>query len=185
MRASCSLIRPSFCFLIAFGPVATLIADDAPPAEIEVTQSIDGEPLDPQGRFSDNLTRQTPRYYVWRDTEGWHLRSASQRGRLVRFHGSIVLTGGTFNKLRPVGLETRGSAADSWQVAEDRSRVDFEIKTTSSFDGFDFTINDRDAFITFDLSMGNRKFLKRIYIGSDGQHPAKAEFTLPASRSSE
>ncbi len=179
------MVRIGICFLAAAWPAAVILADDAPAVTVDVTESIDGEPLDPQGRFSNDLTGQPPRYYVWRDSEGWHLRSASQRGRLIRFHGSITLTGGTFNKLRPVGLERRGSAADSWQVSEDRSRVDFEIKTTSSFDGFDFSVNDRDAYITFDLSMGNRKFLKRIYIGSDGQHPANAEFTLPASRTSE
>jgi hypothetical protein len=65
-------------------------------------------------------------------------------------------------------------------VADDRSQVEFEIQTTSSFDGFDFTVSD-DAYITFDLSIGNRKYPKRIFIGRDGQHPAEAKFTLPAA----
>lgn len=168
------------CLAIAFLTAATDgLASDA--AEVAITQSADGDPLDPSGRFSDDLTGQPPRYYVWRDSEGWHIRSASQRNRLIRFHGSITLIGGTFGKLRPVGLERRGGAADKWQLSEDRSQLEFEILTTSSFDGFDFSIDGSGAHVTFDLNMGKRKFPKRIYIGSEGQHPADAEFTLPAA----
>jgi hypothetical protein len=172
--------RAALC-LTVFLPGTLARGDDELTTDVEVSQSIDGEPLNPQGRFSDDLTGQPPRYYVWRDVEGWHLRTASQNNRLIKFTGSITLHGGTFSKLRSVGLERRGSAADTWTVAEDRSQVDFEILTTSSFDGFDFTVSDDDAYITFDLIMGKRKFPKRIFIGRDGQHPAETEFTLPAA----
>jgi hypothetical protein len=174
------MLRAAICLalLLLWGAAAS--ADDEPAADVEISQSIDGEPLNPQGRFSDDLTGQPSRYYVWRDVEGWHLRTASQRNRLSKFMGSIVLHGGTFSKLRPVGLERRGGGADDWTVAEDRSQVEFEIQTTSSFDGFDFTVSD-DAYITFDLTIGNRKYPKRIFIGRDGQHPAETKFTLPAA----
>ena len=92
-----------------------------------------------------------------------------ENARLIKFTGSITLQGGTFSKLREVGLERTGGAADSWTVAEDRSQVDFVILTTSSFDGFDFTVSGEDAFVTFNLIMGKRKFPKRIFIGRDGQ----------------
>lgn len=162
-------------------PSVVISADDDDAGEVEVSLSSDGEPLDPQGRYSDDLKNQPPRYYVWRDVEGWHLRTASQNARLIKFTGSITLQGGTFSKLREVGLERTGGAADSWTVAEDRSQVDFVILTTSSFDGFDFTVSGEDAFVTFNLIMGKRKFPKRIFIGRDGQHPAETEFTLPAT----
>lgn len=174
--------RAALCLTGLLLPEMAAFADDATIADVEVSQSIDGEPLNPQGRFSDDLTGQPPRYYVWRDAEGWHLRTASQNGRLIKFTGSVKLQGGTFSKLRSVGLERRGSAADRWTVAEDRSQVDFEILTTSSFDGFDLTVSDDDAYITFDLRMGNRKYPRRIFIGREGQHPAQTEFTLPAAR---
>jgi hypothetical protein len=174
------MLRAAPC-LLALLLLGTAAGADDETTEVEVSQSIDGEPLNPQGRFSDDLTGQTPRYYVWRDVEGWHLRTASQNGRLIKFTGSITLHGATFSKLRSVGLERRGGAADTWTVAEDRSQVDFEILTTSSFDGFDFTVSQDDAYITFDLTMGKRKFPKRIFIGRDGQHPAETEFTLPAA----
>jgi hypothetical protein len=161
------------------------LADDDAATQTGESLSIDGEPLNPRGRYSDTLVRQTPRYYVWQDTEGWHLRTASQRGRLIRFQGTIKVTGGTISKLREVGLERRGSGADTWTVSEDRTQVEFEIATTSSFDGFDFTITGADAQLEFDLSMGKRQFPKRIYIGRDGQHPAETKFTLAANRPSE
>lgn len=158
------------------------LAGDETPPESAASLTSDGEPLNPRGRYSDTLVQQTPRYYVWQDSEGWHLRTASQRGRLIRFQGSINVTGGTISKLREVGLERRGSAADAWTVSEDRTQVEFEIATTSSFDGFDFTITGAGAQLEFDLSMGKRQFPRRIYIGRDGQHPAETKFTLPANR---
>jgi hypothetical protein len=177
--------RAAPCLLLLLLSGMAARADDESTTEVEVSLSIDGEPLNPQGRFSDDLTGQPPRYYVWRDVEGWHLRTASQNNRLIRFTGSIALQGGTFSKLRTVGLERRGSAADTWTVSDDRTQVEFEILTTSSFDGFDFTVSEQDAYITFDLMMGKRKFPKRIFIGREGQHPAETEFTVPAAPATE
>jgi hypothetical protein len=177
-------MRRMVCLTVVFWMAgAEVRASDSP--RVEVTASIDGEVLDPSGRFSDDLTGQPPRYYVWRDSDEWRLRSASQRNRLIRFHGSIQLVGGTFGKLRPIGLERRGGAADKWTVSEDRTHLDFEILTTGSFDGFDFSVTGAGAHITFDLKMGKRPLPRRIYIGSEGQHPAEAEFTLPAARTAE
>lgn len=180
MRATCLTVLIGSMLCGGLG-----LADDDAPSESAQSPSIDGEPLNPRGRYSNTLVRQTPRYYLWQDSEGWHLRTASQQGRLIRFQGSITVSGGTIGKLREVGLERRGGAADTWTVSEDRTQVDFEIATAGSFDGFDFTISGAQAQIEFDLSMGKRQFPRRIYIGRDGQHPAETKFTLPASRPAE
>jgi len=140
----------------------------------------DGRAISPIGRFSDDLTGSPARYYVWSDREGWHLRTCSRGNVFGKFTGTIKLNGGTFNRLRQIGLERTGRRRDKWSVSEDRRTITFEIWTTSSFDGFDFDVNGMDSKVEFDLKIGDRKRPGRVFIGSDGLHPTGAKFEFPA-----
>ena len=139
------------------------------------------EDLSPLGKPEQNLVKvNNARYYIWHDSTGWHLRTASRR--VANFIGSIKLEGGSFRKLRTIGFETKGSAADCWGVNPERTELRFEIITAGSFDGFDFDIRGQDAEIVYDLKVFKTAAARadRIYIGRSGTHPKEAKFTLPA-----
>jgi hypothetical protein len=142
-------------------------ADKKPPA-----------PIDPRGRPDERLMKQERRYYVWQDAEGWHIRSASQY--LHKFAGTIRLAGGEFRKCRPVGLESKGSGADQWLLNKERTELQFVIKTSTSFDGFDFDCGRGTTEIEFDLTVSDKKEAKRIFIGREAVNPKSTTFKLPA-----
>ncbi|MEW4529309.1 hypothetical protein [Maioricimonas sp. JC845] len=137
--------------------------------------------LSPDGRPDQDLVKvKNARFYVWRETRGWRVRTASKG--LVKFSGSIRLKGGSFGKMRQIGLERKGKYADRWGVSPARDELQFEIYTGGSFDGFDFDVRGRDAKIEFDLRIGDakRKMPRRIYVGRDSAHPKESTFMLPA-----
>ena len=52
---------------------------------------------------------------------------------------------------------------------------------SNSFDGIDFTVNGNDATLTFEeLTIGERVYKNRIYVGEEGQHPEETTFSFPA-----
>jgi len=143
--------------------------------------------LSPTGRpVQDKVKVRTMRYFVWRDSSGWHLRTASPAKR--KFIGTIKLTDGTFGKMRPVGLEKSGKMADRWVVNKGRNEIKFEIYTAGSFDGFDFSAKgSRTAKVEFDLKFqdptktGTKPMAqpKKIFIGRREQHPKTGKFSFP------
>lgn len=149
-----------------------------PAAEFAV--DLEGEPIDPSHRFSDDLTKFPARYYVWYDDEGWHLRSTTPKN-VFKFEGKITVDGGTFGRMRTVGFERRGRYADSATASPDRTSIEFTIFTSTAFDGFDFTVNGSDARVTFEeLKIGRRVYRNRIFVGEEGQHPKETTFSFPA-----
>ncbi len=140
------------------------------------------KPLDPRGRADEKFIKVPVRYYVWHDAEGWHLRTASQKDQVRKFHGKIKLVGGTFNKLREIGLERKGKSADNSKVNAARTEIEFTIFTSGSFDGYDFTINGgKDARVEFALQRGGKERPDEIFVGGKGQHPDSGKFDFPAT----
>jgi hypothetical protein len=172
----------SFVVVFCTTPCARSEEEDQPgePAG-EFAVDMDDKPIDPNHRFSDDLTGQPARFYVWYDEEGWHLRSASRANRLRKFTGKVSVSGGRFGRMRAVGFERRGRYADSAQASRDRTAIQFTIYTSNSFDGFDFTVNGDDARVTFkELTIGQQVVRNRIYVGEQGQHPKETTFSFPA-----
>ncbi|QDU39108.1 hypothetical protein Mal4_34430 [Maioricimonas rarisocia] len=138
--------------------------------------------LDPDGRPDQDLVKvDNARYYVWREANGWHIRTAAKG--FLKFKGAIKLHRGTFGKVRQIGLETRGKYADRWAINASRNELRFEIYTGGSFDGFDFDVRGKDAEIEYDLRIGEagRRMQRRIFVGRNSAHPEKSTFTLPAA----
>ncbi len=159
-------------------PVDAATAESGAP---EDAVNKDGEPIDPSGRFSNDLIDESPRYFLWHDSSGWHLRTTSSRGTFSRFDGTIRVTDGALAKFRPIGLERRGRNPDKWELSEDRDELTFEIATNSGFDGFDFSVTGDDARVEFDLNIAKKPYRSRIIIGRDGEFPSKTKFSFAAS----
>lgn len=174
--------------MIALALCPALHAQPQPAAASTPAESgTDDDPPDPRGRPDEKFVKVPQRYYVWHDAEGWHLRTAAKQN-IRKFHGTIILKGGTFNKLREIGLERKGRYADVSRVSADRTKIEFTIYTSTSFDGYDFTIKgDPDARVEFELHRGGRDFPKEIFIGREGKHPAgvKFDFAVEPARGAE
>lgn len=167
--------------LSAVWALPPLLADDAPSPGNE--SPVTADPGAVRGKPEQNLVKvDNARYFVWHDSKGWHLRTAA-RAR-TQFSGSIRLGGGSFGKLRPIGLEATGKNPDRWVVNAERTEIRFEIHTVGSFDGFDFDVSGADAStrVVFDLSQGRqgRRMPRRVFLGRDGKHPQKSHFAVPA-----
>lgn len=142
----------------------------------------DGKPLSPKGTpKTDSFTDKSARYFVWHDDGGWHLRSASNNG-LATFEGTIESSNGQFGKLRAIGLETKGKAADAWQANPERRKIEFRIHTSGSFDGFDFSLPNNDpGTVTFTLKIGDKERPGRVFVGRDMKNPAELPLVLSAA----
>ena len=128
-----------------------------------------------------NLTQKAPRYYVWYDSTGWHLRTTSEKGTYGRFDGTISVTGGTIGKLRPIGLESSGTYKDTWKLSEDRTEIEFQLVSSSTFDGFDFSVTGADAQVQYSLNISKKGYPNRIFIGKEGAHPREVKFQFPGT----
>lgn len=150
--------------------------------ESKSSRPVQVEVSDLQGKPQQDLVKVTnARYYVWHDSNGWHLRTAAKG--FVKFDGAITLEGGSFGKLRPVGLDTRARTPDRWAVDEKRTEIRFELHTGGSFDGFDFDVRGADeATLTFDLKMGQRSIRRhrRIFMGRESKTPESTHFVCSA-----
>jgi hypothetical protein len=166
------------CLGIAFCPWVLPVAVAAD-SEAAVTEK--GEAIDPRHRGDTSFKAKDPRYYVWYEEAGWSLRCASLPGVDTKFVGTVEVIDGTFDKMRPVGLEKKGKKADLWELDGDRKKLTFRITTRGSFDGFDFTTKGGpETRVKYTLRMEGKPHPERIFIGKEGQHPKKGPFSFPA-----
>lgn len=169
------------CFLCLLSVAAAIWADEpAATSKPPAPKAKDGQPLNPRGKpNTDSFTDLNARYFVWQDAEGWHLRTASKKGNVVKFEGTIELSEGQFGKLRRIGLEGKGKYADAWQVDAERQKIEFRIFTAGSFDGFDFTVaRGMNATVTYDLKIGEKVRSDRVFVGENMKRPAELPLVL-------
>ncbi len=132
------------------------------------------------GRPEGKELNVSTRYYLWSDSDGWHLRSCCKDNYFATFQGEVTLVGGTFEKFRTIELERKGKHPDAWQVSEDRTKLQYVINSSDHPDGFDFTVKGKDAVVVFDLKIAGKSQPKRIFIGHDNLHPPSNYFEFPA-----
>lgn len=121
------------------------------------------------------MVGETGRYHIYTETAGWNVLMTS-KGRL-KFTGKLTVHGGTFQTVKPVGFEKK---QDKLTVAPDKKSLEFDIQTWGSFDGFEFRVKEKDAWVEFELKQGGRKRPKRIFIGKYAANPKGIHFALPA-----
>jgi dienelactone hydrolase len=132
--------------------------------------------VDPHGRPKGTNAGEGRRYHLWRDAEGWHLRTLTDGEHEWHFRGTIRVSGGSLDSVHGVLMEH----ADRWMAAPDQKSIMFDF-TTKVEDGLSFVIRGGDAVLTFELELGERdpKFeADRVYIGEAGHHPKTNPFKL-------
>jgi hypothetical protein len=152
------------------------------PPSTSLTNAAGGEPLRVTGLpKTDEFTKLEYRYFVWNDSNGWHLRTTTQKA-LRKFEGTITSSHDPFGKLRPIGLESNGKHKDLWEVDEGRKTIRFTIWTAKKFDGFDFDLpNNPDATLTFDLKIDGKDRPRHVFVGRTLQTPGALPLVVPAA----
>ena len=121
------------------------------------------------------LVGKTGRYHIYTDKSGWNVLMTS-KGKL-KYSGKLIVHGGKFSRVQTVGFEKKN---DTMTVAPDKKSLEFNIQTAGSFDGFEFTVKEKDAWVEFELMQGRFKRPKKIFIGKKAANPKNGHFALPA-----
>jgi hypothetical protein len=170
--AACCIVLVS----LAWGQAAPSPADDPPAAPDLATLLANAEGIDPEGRPKNYELADQARFYLWRDDDGWHLRTVGPAKQAHGFRGTVRLHGTKFLKLTPVGLDKRNDSAD---VNAAGTELTFKFTTSNKFDGVDINLAKADAaHIEFDLLLNGGKSPKRVFIGTAAANPTKHQFAL-------
>lgn len=156
-----------------------LAADDPPanrPDLPTLVQNADG--ISAVGRPNNYKLADPARYFVWHDSDGWHLRVTAPRNRSIVFKGAIRLHGAKFLAVRPIGIDKK---TDAGSMSPDKTELTFQFTTSGKFDGFDFNLDAADeSKIEFELLSFGRKAADRIFIGGKAANPKAYQFALDA-----
>jgi hypothetical protein len=122
---------------------------------------------------------------VWYEDGTWHLRTSTdnsegKKDKLMVFAGSV--RGDTKLSVEGSKLEKgNGKTSDAIVPHKDGKGFDFRFATYGAVDQTDFKVEGKAKTLKFAVQIdGEKAPVKRIYIGAEGQHPEKPEFTLPA-----
>src|SRR5262245_3411918 len=134
---------------------------------------------DPQGKPARMEKGQNARWYVWHDSDGWHLRTTTQM-KAHDFSGTIQVVGGRITSVTGAKLEGRGKFNDWWQLSENDRVLTLNLRTKHGMDGVDFRVGPRADRIVVTLRIDGRDSPDQIFIGRAGSKPGTARFILSA-----
>ena len=138
--------------------------------------------VNPSGRPKSIAKGQAVRYFLWHDSDGWHLQSDSG-GRKHAFSGTVEVIGGKvtkisdFDNLEP---ERKKKNRDLGFLNEAKNEIKFKFATSKARDGFDFQVDESATQIRFRLLIDGKALPQRVLIGAESQPAPDEEFTLPA-----
>jgi len=112
------------------------------------------------------------RFLIWRDNNGWHLRTTTGRNKHT-FSGEITADSGFISEVFAISTERK-----DWVILKDPRRVVFNLNTDGAIDGFDFRTNANN--LRFNLNIDGKVRPNVVYIGSKAANPPTVPFTLSA-----
>lgn len=121
-------------------------------------------PAKSEGKPVINVGAETG-YFIWHDTNGWHLRVTTDGGTRS-FSGRIITRGN-------IRLNNRVAVESPDYVRKVRPQViEFKLRNSGAIDGFDFSTSG--AFLRFNLLLdGKRAPVSQIYTGSGRFNPPR------------
>lgn len=129
---------------------------------------------DPEGQPTMLREGALASYWIWHDSDGYHLRTTTAHDRRI-FSGRIEFSGGNgwarAYQLKPndeVKLTNQGFA--------------FHLATERNLNGFDFRM-DYGTQATLALELDNDKgpkVLEHVFVGQNNAHPISNPFTISA-----
>ena len=112
-------------------------------------------------------------YFLWQDIEGVHLRITST-GIPHTFNGTIRTDGRFENVLG----KYQGGNENYFEVNKSQNKMTYNFTTAKDEEGLDFQLS-YGSYVKFSLLL-DEEFIdsEQIFIGKNGWHPARHEFTL-------
>jgi hypothetical protein len=111
-----------------------------------------------------------PRYWLWHDEAGWHLRTTTA-GQVREFSGRIFAREGNFENI----TSTRPEGAD-FKITRSPSAFEFVYKSVGAIDGLDW--QSRALCLEFQLSIDGKNNPDYVRVGMMNQGPMVNPFTL-------
>lgn len=140
-----------------------------------VTAPAEVKPSVAEGRPSALRSGANFSYWVWRDAEGWHLRTTSAR-KDHKFQGRIrAQTPGAISDIKAVSMEHNKKGSD--RLAMEGGELVFELFTSGKNDGFDFKVSGNGC-LEFYLQIDGDSDPKRIHLGQSQTAPPSTHFRL-------
>ncbi len=106
-------------------------------------------------------------YWIWQDTQGWHVRTTSDVPR--HFYGTIEAVSGDVSEVRAVGR-----AAGS--VRRNGSTIRFDYQSIGGEQGFDWTGSDQCN--RFELYIDGTTRPLRVFLGGVEASPSRVPFAV-------
>lgn len=124
------------------------------------------------GRPADFKAGLPSGYWIWKDSNGWHLRVTHKPGTKAVYAGTIR----TSDPMAVIGV--RNEARDTVWRSADRRTTAFKLVNYGGVDGIDFTPRCSEK-VTFTLTVNGRAIDPlKIHLGDTDAHPAAATFTI-------
>lgn len=112
-------------------------------------------------------------YFLWQDENGLHLRTTSTGIKHV-FNGTIR-TDGRFDTIL---AKYKGNMEDFFNVNTTQNKITYQFVTLDEEEGLDFQLT-YGSYMKFIFTLdGEAIDSEKIFIGKEGWHPARNEFTL-------
>jgi hypothetical protein len=147
-------------------------------AKSAVRKSQKNQGLDPEGRPAAFDKVQGARYAVWRDHQGWHLRTSSDR-RAHHYKGQIRVEGGSVEQVSSYRSEKIAPAA-RWKLKPNKQELAFNFKSNEPLDGIRFRVSPGASRVVFALELDSETEPYLVYIGQKNQFPEVLPMSLPA-----
>lgn len=169
------MIRIQFMSSVVFGLASvaaeTALAQSATPSP-SVSANVEGRPR------TDRRKSEGPHYYLWHDSDGWHLHSRTG-GKGHIFAGTVKVAGGKIYELKGIGGLEKKKDFGSLNRAE--NAVTFRFQTFEYGDGLDFKVSGDATRLDFELKVDGYGRPKLIEIGPEGESPPSHIFSVPIS----
>lgn len=144
-------------------------------------EKTDVDPADPKGRPKWKAG-QAASFALWHEGNKWHMRTTAPKNEVHQFGITMTIVKGSVGELKPVTVEKKGKTVDLGTWNKERTQFKFLLSSGKAFaDGFDFDVSADATNIKFSLQIDGKDVPNAVFIGSKGDHPAKATFTLPAN----
>jgi len=112
-------------------------------------------------------------YFLWQDKDGLHLRTIST-GAAHGFSGTVRTDG----RFEDIFEKYKGNNEDYFDVSKSQNKIAYNFTTSEEEEGIDFKLS-YGSYVKFSLALdGEPIATEKIFIGKDGWHPARNEFTI-------
>jgi hypothetical protein len=153
---------------------------------IQVQALADNETMDPRGKPKQFEAGKGAMFAVWFERGEWHLAVTSlppkqNKGQPTIMTGSVWVEGDkVIGDWKALEKNKDIRKADFITPHPNEKGFDFKFGVAGKVDAIVFKGGDKAETIKFKLAVEGRQQPGFVYIGAKGEHPSKAEFTLPA-----